>query len=98
MTKSSQIREAAEQTYRWQKKIEKQLCGRTIVSVRYMTPEEAESSGWYYQPLLIIFDDGSAICAMSDDESNNAGSIAVFQGSCKKEPILDTIPVMRERV
>jgi len=98
-TKSSQeIRKAAETTYRWQKKIEKQLCGRTIVSVRYMTPEEAESSGWYYQPLVIIFDDGSAICAMSDDESNNAGSIAVFQGSCEKEPVLDTIPVMRERI
>ena len=99
MTKTTQkIREAAEQTYRWQKKIEKQLCGRTIVSVRYMTPSEAKSSGWYYQPLLIIFDDGSAICAMSDDESNNAGSIAVFQGSCEKEPVLDTIPVMRERL
>ena len=98
-TKSSQeIRKAAETTYRWQKKIEKQLCGRTIVSVRYMTPEEAESSGWYYQPLVIIFDDGRAICAMSDDESNNAGSIAVFQGSCEKEPVLDTIPVMRERI
>ena len=97
-TKSSQIREAAEQTYRWQKKIEKQLCGRTIVSVRYMTPEEAESSGWYYQPLVIIFDDGSAICAMSDDEANNAGSITVFQGSCEKEPVLDTIPVMREKI
>ena len=98
-TKSSQeIRKAPETTYRWQKKIEKQLCGRTIVSVRYMTPEEAESSGWYYQPLVIIFDDGSAICAKSDDESNNAGSIAVFQGSCEKEPVLDTIPVMRERI
>mgnify|MGYP003128098345 FL=1 len=98
-TKSTkEIREAAEQRYRWQKKIEKQLCGKKIVFVRYMTPEEAESSGWYYQPLLIIFDDGTAICAMSDDESNNAGSIAVFQGSCDKEPVLDTIPVMRERI
>ena len=98
-TKSTQeIREAAEQRYRWQKKIEKQLCGKKIVFVRYMTPEEAESSGWYDQPLLIFFDDGSAICAMSDDESNNAGSIAVFQGSCEKEPVLDTIPVMRERL
>ena len=98
-TKSSQeIREAAEQTYRWQKKIEKQLCGRTIVSVRYMTPQEAESSGWYYQPLLIIFDDGSAICPMDSDEGNDAGSIAVFQGTSKTEPVLDTIPVMRERI
>ena len=62
-TKSTkEIREAAEQRYRWQKKIEKQLCGKKIVSVRYMTPEEAESSGWYYQPILLIFfDDGTAI-------------------------------------
>ena len=29
MTTSKKIRDAAEQTYRWQKKIEKQLCGRT---------------------------------------------------------------------
>ena len=98
-TKSTkEIREAAEQRYRWQKKIEKQLCGKKIVSVRYMTPEEAESSGWYYQPLLIFFDDGSAICAMSDDEANNAGSIGVFKGSCKTDPVLDTIPVMRGRI
>ena len=45
MTKSTkEIRDAAEQTYRWQKKIEKQLCGKKIVAVRYMTPQEAESS------------------------------------------------------
>ena len=98
-TKSTkEIRDAAEQTYRWQKKIEKQLCGRTIVSVRYMTPQEAESSGWYYQPLLIIFDDGSAICPMSDDEGNESGSLSVFQGTSKTEPVLETIPVMRERI
>ena len=55
MTKSTkEIRDAAEQTYRWQKKIEKQLCGKKIVAVRYMTPQEAESSGWYYQPILLI--------------------------------------------
>ena len=31
MTKTTQeIREAAEQTYRWHKKIEKQLCGKKI--------------------------------------------------------------------
>ena len=99
MPKSTkEIREAAEQTYRWQKKIEKQLCGRTIVSVRYMTPEEAESSAWYYQPLLIIFDDGSAICPMSDCEGNEGGALSVFQGTSKTEPVLETIPVMRERV
>ena len=35
-TKSKEIKDAAEQTYRWQKKIEKQLCGKKIVAVRYM--------------------------------------------------------------
>ncbi len=99
MTKSTkEIRDAAEQTYRWQKKIEKQLCGKKIVAVRYMTPQEAESSGWYYQPLLIIFDDGSAICPMSDDEGNESGSLSVFQGTSKTEPVMDTIPVRRERI
>ena len=99
MTKSTKkIRDAAEQTYRWQKKIEKQLCGRTIVSVRYMTPQEAESSYWCYQPILLILDDGTALCPMSDDEGNESGSLSVFQGTSKTEPVMDTIPVMRERL
>ena len=95
---TKEIRDAAEQTYRWQKKIEKQLCGRTIVSVRYMTPQEAESSYWCYQPILLILDDGTAICPMSDDEGNEGGALSVFQGTSKTEPVLETIPVMRERV
>ena len=95
MTKSTkEIRDAAEQTYRWQKKIEKQLCGRTIVSVRYMTPQEAKSSYWCYQPILLILDDGTAICPMSDDEGNEAGSIACMGDNVEVE----TIPVMRERL
>ena len=99
MTKSTkEIRDASEQTYRWQKKIEKQLCGKKIVAVRYMTPQEAESSGWYYQPILLILDDGTALCPMSDDEGNESGSLSVFQGTSKTEPVMDTIPVMRERL
>ena len=91
---TKEIREAAETTYRWQKKIEKQLCGRTIVSVRYMTPQEAESSYWCYQPILLILDDGTAICPMSDDEGNEAGSNACMGDNVEVE----TIPVMRERI
>ena len=67
-TKSTkEIREAAEQRYKWQKKIEKQLCAKKIKSVRYMMPSEAKASGWYYQPILLILDDGTALCPMSDD-------------------------------
>ena len=59
-----------------------------------MTPEEAESSYWTYQPILLILDDGTAICPMSDDEGNEAGSIA-----CMGEKVeVETIPVMRERI
>ena len=92
MPKTKQIREAAEQTDRWQKKIEKQLCGKKIVAVRYMTPQEAESSYWCYQPILLILDDGTAICPMSDDEGNEAGSLCHLGGE------QETIPVMRERL
>ena len=94
MTTSKEIRDAAEQTYRWQKKIEKQLCGKKIVAVRYMTPQEAESSYWCYPPILLILDDGTAICPMSDDEGNEAGSIACMGDNVEVE----TIPVMRERI
>ena len=94
-TKSTKkIREAAEQTYRWHKKIEKQLCGKKIKSVRYMTPSESESSGWYYQPILLILDDGTALCPMSDCEGNEAGAIACIGDNVEVE----TIPVMRERI
>ena len=92
--KKSEMLMKQEQTYRWQKKIEKQLCVKKIVAVRYMTPEEAESSYWTYQPILLILDDGTAICPMSDDEGNEAGSIA-----CMGEKVeVETIPVMRERI
>ena len=91
---TKEIRDAAEQTYRWHKKIEKQLCGKKIKSVRYMTPSEAESSGWYYQPILLILDDGTALCPMSDCEGNEAGAIACIGDNVEVE----TIPVMRERI
>ena len=91
---TKEIRDAAEQTYRWQKKIEKQLCGKKIVAVRYMTPQEAESSAWYYQPILLILDDGTALCPMSDCEGNEAGAIACIGDKVE----IETIPVMRERL
>ena len=92
-TKSTkEIREAAEQRYKWQKKIEKQLCGKKIVFVRYMRPDEAESNYLDYQPIMLILDDGTALCPAADDELNNAGSLVHFGGE------QEVIPVMRERV
>ena len=73
----------------WEERISKQLVGRKIVEVRWMTPEEAKESYWDYQPVLLILDDGTALCPMSDDEGNNAGSLCHLGGE------QETIPVMR---
>ena len=63
-----------------------------------MTKEEADESYWDYQPVLLILDDGTALCPMSDCEGNEAGALSVFQGTSKTEPVMDTIHVMRERI
>ena len=81
-------------TQTWEEKISKQLVGRKIVEVRWMTKEEADDSYWDYQPVLLILDDGTALCPMSDDEGNESGAIA-----CMGEKVeVETIPVMRERI
>ena len=54
-----------------------------------VTKEEADESYWDYQPVLLILDDGTTLCPMSDDEGNNAGSLCHLGGE------QETIPVMR---
>ena len=74
----------------WEQIISEQLVGKKIVQVRWMTKKEADANYWDYQPVLLILDDGSILCPMSDDEGNNAGSLIHLGG--KQERI---IPVMR---
>ena len=80
-------------TQTWEERISKQLVGRKIVEVRWMTKEEADESYWDYQPVLLILDDGTALCPMSDDEGNEGSALAVLNNE-----ELSTIPVMRERL
>ena len=72
---------------RWNKSNEKQLVGKTIKSVRYMTIEEAQETRWYYRPVVIEFTDGTYIIPQKDDEGNDGGAIYCSDGSI--------IPVMR---
>jgi len=58
----------------WNKKA-KVLEGKTIKTVRYRTPKEAEEFGWYSRPIIIQFTDGTYIIPMRDDEGNDGGSI-----------------------
>ena len=73
----------------WEEKISKELVVRKIVEVRWMTKEEANESLWDYQPVLLILDDGTALCPMSDSEGNNAGSLCHLGGE------QETIPEFR---
>lgn len=51
------------------------LVGKKVVDVRYMTEAEAEESMWYSRPIIIVFDDGTYLIPMADDEGNNGGSL-----------------------
>ena len=89
-TNSNQKNSKEKPSNEWEQKNSPQLVGKKIVQVRWMTKKEADANYWDYQPVLLILDDGSALCPMSDDEGNNAGSLIHLGG--KQERI---IPVMR---
>lgn len=59
----------------WTKYAEKHLLGKTVEAVRYLTQEELGAFGWYKNPLVIIFTDGTIIFPASDDEGNDGGSL-----------------------
>ena len=64
------------------------LVGKKVVDVRYMTEAEAEDSMWYSRPIIIVFDDGTYLIPMADDEGNNGGSLFT---SCVTMPVIPVI-------
>lgn len=60
---------------KWTNDVKNALVGKTVKEVRYMTEKEKESMMWYNKPIVIIFDDGTAIYPSADDEGNDAGAI-----------------------
>ena len=72
----------------WTDKAEAQLLGRTALTVRYLTAEEAREMMIGRRPLAIFFDDGSYLFPMADDEGNDGGSLFT---SNEDEPILPVI-------
>jgi hypothetical protein len=59
----------------WTEYAKKQLEGRTITEVRYMTEEERENLGWYSRSVVLILDNGSLFFPAADDEGNDAGAL-----------------------
>ena len=59
----------------WTNYANKNLEGKTIRSVSYMTKEESEDMGWYKRPIIIEFTDGTLVFPSRDDEGNNGGAM-----------------------
>jgi hypothetical protein len=74
---------------RWTKEAQRQLLGRKIVAVRYMTEKEAQDLDWCERPVVMQLDDGNIIYPSQDDEGNGPG--ALFTNDEKQ----GTLPVMR---
>ena len=73
-----------------QRKLQRMLLGQKVEEIRWLTKEEAEESGWYYQPIQITFENGVMLAPMSDDEGNEAGAIST------NIPKMETIWVERD--
>ena len=71
----------------WQGKVAEKLVGRKIVSVQWMSREDADEMMWNSRPMCLVLDDGNVIFPMQDDEGNNGGAIATSWED------LPTIPV-----
>jgi len=71
----------------WSAKIEKELVGRKITKVEYMSKGETKDFGWYHSAVNLYLDNGYILSPMQDDEANGAGAIVT------NIPDLQTIPV-----
>lgn len=60
----------------WNDEANKQLKGKTIARVRYMSQKEVEDNYWYKRGVVIYFTDGSYCYPMADDEGNDSGVIS----------------------
>ena len=69
----------------------KNLIGKRIVGVRYLTKEETEANYWYSSPIVIELSGGMALIPQSDDEGNDGGALWIANSKCKE----DLIPVIR---
>ena len=67
------------------------LLGKRIVGVRYLTKEETDANYWYSSPIVIELDDGSALIPQSDDEGNDGGALWIANSKGKE----DLAPVIR---
>lgn len=84
------MRNAKELETFWNNRAKEVLLGKTIVSVNYMTKEDADSMGWYKRPIIFKLNDGK-ICYLSCDDEGNDGGALFFSDKDGKH---DELPVL----
>jgi len=72
----------------WTEKINKELLGRKITKIEYLTKDEVDNNMWYKSPIAIQLDNKIWLIPLADDEGNDGGSIST---SIKNLPIIPTI-------
>lgn len=85
-------RETPEQCrLRWASKAAGLLIGKTVMAVRYLSPEEMENFGWDSSAVVIEFTDGSWICPSRDDEGNGPGALFTSFEDLPTIPTIDGV-------
>jgi hypothetical protein len=74
--------------HQWQKAVAHHLVGQKIVSVSFMSKDEAEEWGWYNRPIQLMLSDGHQLLISQDDEGNDGGSVFT---SYEDLPIIPTL-------
>ena len=72
----------------WTDLITKNLVGRKITKVQYMSNKEADEYMWHKRPIAIQLDNKYWLVPMMDDEGNDGGAISATFNN------LETIPVI----
>tara|TARA_R100000353_G_scaffold175083_1_gene144504 strand:- start:1460 stop:1720 length:261 start_codon:yes stop_codon:yes gene_type:complete len=60
----------------WTEKINKELLGRKITKIEYLTQDELDDNMWDKSPIAIELDNRIWLVPMADDEGNDGGSIS----------------------
>jgi hypothetical protein len=67
----------------WAEKLS-MLAGRRITQVSYMSDEDRIRMGWERSPITIIFDDGTILTPLMDEEGNGPGALEIVPGAQTK--------------
>ena len=77
MSKDYDLSDPKQRNKYWVEFAQRQLLGRKITKVEYLSDKEANDSIWYSKPVVFQLDNGSWVYPMRDDEGNDGGALVV---------------------